>query len=204
MNYRRLVFIFLALFAMAIAFYALYLQFVIKEYVAEPGTMLTFIHNVDSPENNCSFALFGDYSDKKRLVWYVFRFEEPSGNTPVKIPAGFIEAKNSKGQYLKKNLLTWNVSSANFDIYNPNIRIIETNYLVFERGGIHHFLYDIKNSQKLFEDNNPWLTFIYSEESKFIDSPPDTKEMEILFNKWKIGHMHKKIEELAGKKGFSE
>ncbi len=193
MNYKKFLFIFFTLLATAIAFYAIYLRFVIKERFSKPDNLLTFIHNVDSPENNCSFALFGDYSDTKRLLWYVFRFEGQSGNTPIEIPAGFLEAKTQKQRYFKDNLLTWNVSSSNFDVYNPSIKVIKSKYLIFDRGGIHHFLYDIKNSQKLFEDNNPWLTFIYSEEGKFIDSPTDKVEMGALFNKWKIENMHENI-----------
>ncbi|MCK9555600.1 hypothetical protein M0R36_07280 [bacterium] len=193
MNYKKILFIFFALLATAVAFYTLYLRFVIKERFSNPDNLLTFIHNVDSPENNCSFALFGDYSDTKRLIWYVFRFEGQSENTPIEIPAGFLEAKDRKHMHFKDNLLTWNVSSANFDVYNPTIKVVGGKYLVFDRGGIHHFLYDIKNPQKLFEDNNPWLTFIYSEEGKFIDSPTDKTEMGAMFNKWKIENMHDKI-----------
>ncbi|MBN2190284.1 MAG: hypothetical protein JW728_03640 [Candidatus Aureabacteria bacterium] len=194
MNYKKLLFIFFTLLAAAIAFYALYLRFIIKERFTKPGDLLTFIHTVDSPENNCSFALFGDYSDTKRLVWYIFRFNTSAASVPTEMPAGFLEAKDRKHMQFKDNLLTWNVSSANFDVYNPNIKVIEEKYLVFDRGGIHHFLYDIKNSQKLFEDNNPWLTFIYSEEGKFIDSPTDKNEMGALFNRWKVENIHNKIE----------
>ncbi len=58
---------------------------------------------------------------------------------------------------------------------------VKNNYLVLERGGLYHTLYDLTEKKIIYNEESPWHT---------ANTPKDRKHM----NKWIRVNLHDKIE----------
>ncbi len=79
---------------------------------------------------------------------------------------------------------------------NPQIEIINDTYLVFQRGGLYHSLYDIKARRTLINSGSPWHEWFDSEEYKSIQPNPSSEEQEQSIDEWKGKNLHEPILEI--------
>jgi len=74
---------------------------------------------------------------------------------------------------------------------NPNIKVINSEYLVFSRGGYYFGLYDLKLDSAIVNINNTFGEWRYVRDEKECSRMEIKKE----YGKWVKENLHEKIEE---------
>lgn len=98
----------------------------------------------------------------------------------------------------REHLLFEQVSEASFDEASPNLFLEKSRYLVFERGGLYHALYDTHESKVLINEVCPWCQFEYEndESGALTDLSRKSQEYKQAFRDWKLARFHNPIKSI--------
>ena len=103
------------------------------------------IQTIKIEERNIQFVLLTDISGFEDRAWYVYKTEI---NKPL--------TKAQKEGHNKEHVLFWNYAEAGEQQENPILRIEKNKYLVFNRGGLDHSLYNFIENTVLVNEHSTY------------------------------------------------
>jgi len=153
-----------------------------------------FVQKLKSPDDKTWFALFADSAGFGDPSWHLYRFPATTDVENVQIERGINDS----------DAIFWNYSEGGDQTENPTIQLVQTRYIVFTRGGLHHSLYDIHEDKVLVNNTSPYHGLVYSEEFEKIDPRPPMEETERMIKEWKIKNLHDPIRKIVGEDSNNE
>jgi len=143
------------------------------------------IQAVESPVSEDWLVLMGDSAGFGDLSWHVYEIPRSTDPEDVRIQRGFGEGA-----------LFENYSEAGHHTASPKISIVGGRYLVFDRGGLHHSLYDLERREIIVNEGSPWNAFRDSSYYRALEEKPTLEQETPHVDTWKRSILHDPIERL--------
>lgn len=121
--------------------------------------------------------------------WYILKWEKDKWNFQEKIDKELVYENTSNVEYGENKKLDFDFICFNYDEGPKNLSevkiFVKNEYLIMEREGLYHSLFDLKNSKLLINEKCPWCR----------SKASDKEQM----NGWIRENLHNKIEEIINR-----
>jgi hypothetical protein len=164
--------------------------------VTEPAKC---IQCLDSPDGEHKYALYHDVAGGDDHEWFVTKLKVYENPDALIVPKSFMNCSTPEEREWMDKTILFNWSEAGEHRENPHIKLVGDRYLVFERGGLYHGLYDIQEEETLITEESPWHSYIYSEEYESIKPQPSHEQRKQLLDDWVRRKLHEPIKEIIDK-----
>lgn len=172
------------------------LQQIIAEAYERASQPPQYIQHIVAPDQTVQFALYTDIAGFDDVTWYVLKLNPTVDPAKLRLPKGFTNASTDAEREWMEKTLFWNWCEAGHHRADPQIKIVKDRYLIFQRGGLNHALYDIQSKTVRVSEESPWHGLVYSEEYEAMDPKPSSDEVTGLMDAWVRKHLHDPIEKI--------
>ncbi|MCP2044750.1 hypothetical protein [Pontibacter sp. HSC-36F09] len=123
--------------------------------------------------------------------YYVLQLEKDINPKDVYVEINMDGINHEQQDWMDNRTILFNYAEAGYHYQNPNIKLIDNQFLVFSRGGYFYGLYDLKTQKDTFNIGSPWNEFI--EKSGYYSEKINREKEEKEYTSWVEKNIHDNI-----------
>jgi len=157
------------------------------------GNYLHYLQHIESADGKYNYCLFRSETVFREPSYFVLKVEKEINLKKFnKLRKG---TKREDWYWINDRQLLSNLEDSGLLIENPNIKVINSRYLVFSRGGYYFGLYDLKLDSAIVNVVNIfWEWERLPDEDNMLKKNLSRKELKREYEKWVKENLHERIE----------